>query len=322
MDKIIIGTRASKLALTQTNIIVKQLEKIYPDLTIDVKSITTSGDRIKDKALYKVGGKGLFIKEIEAALMEEEIDIAIHSLKDMPGEMDDRFSFACYPERENPADILISRNDKSLNQLPAGASLGTGSFRRRTQLKRYRSDLEFVNLRGNVDTRIKKMEEMDLDGIILAAAGLHRLQKKDLITQYLPLDVSIPAVGQGTLGVEILKKRKDLIKLFEPLDHFYTKLKSIGERKFLKILGGSCNLPLGANVQIKENEQKVECEINGFLASENGNKYIKKQTNIDFKLEQKDELIFGKVKSMGKNLAQKILNDGGQEIISQLEEGS
>ena len=207
MQKLIIGTRGSELAVAQTRWIKKQIKNHHSGIAIDIKKITTTGDKIKDGSLINKGGKGLFIKEIEKALLNEEIDIAVHSLKDIPGNIKDDFKLVCFPERENPHDVLISRKNHSLSDLPQKATLGTGSLRRQNQLKNYRSDLNFVNLRGNVNTRIKKMKNMKLDGIILAAAGLHRLNNREMITQYISDKICIPAVGQGTLGIEILKKK-------------------------------------------------------------------------------------------------------------------
>ena len=318
MEKIVVGTRASQLAVKQTKIFCNNLNKIFPKLTIDIKKITTSGDRIKDKQLYQFGGKGLFIKEIEAALLNQEIDLAVHSLKDMPGQIPDVFSLGCFPHRADARDVLISSSDKTLDELPQGAVLGTGSLRRQLQLKKYRPDLNFVNLRGNVDTRIEKMKKQNLDGIILAACGLHRLNLNSLITEYIAPTISLPAVGQGTLGIEILTENIKVKKMIKPLEHQPTSLCSLAERKFLSTLNGSCHLPLGCYARINLRENKFVFKITGFLASRDGTKHLKKDKKHI--LGTKNKKLEKTVLKLGKNLALEILNDGGQKILAEMKE--
>ncbi len=306
MQKLVIGTRGSKLALAQTKLFAMKINKYKPDLDIKIKPIKTSGDRIKDKSLYKIGGKGLFVKEIEESLFKEEIDIAVHSLKDIPGITDDRLVLACYPERENPADVLISSKENTLDNLPRGSVLGTGSLRRQIQLKQYRPDLEFIKIRGNVDTRIKKMKNKNLDGIILAAAGLHRLDMKKVISDYISYDICTPAAGQGTLGIQILKKRKDLLKFLKKFDHKKTRLASIVERNFIKSMGSSCNLPVGAFARIEIAKNNITCRLETFYSDKNGEKYIKDTNKLKLKDENNIKLLERKFALFGIDGARQI----------------
>ena len=321
LKELVIGTRGSDLALTQTKWIKDKIKKIHPETNVKIQPIKTTGDKIKDKPLFQKGGKGLFIKEIEIALLKREIDIAVHSLKDIPGEIKEEFELACYPCRENPLDVLISPANLTLSELPENAVLGTGSLRRQNQLKNFRPDFKFVHLRGNVETRIKKMKQKQLDGIILAAAGLHRLGLEDIVTQYISADISIPAVGQGTLGIEILRERRNLKEFLQPLNHFNTGLQSKAERQFLKTVSGSCNLPLGAYAEIIENnENSIIIEIKAFLSNTDGDNKIIENYRHTFSLDKPDNIINEKIKDMGQKLAEKVLNSGGSNILTSLEE--
>lgn len=317
MNNIVVGTRGSKLALVQTKNFIARLKEHYPDFNFTIKKIKTSGDRILDKSLKEVGGKGLFIKEIEYALKTGEIDIAVHSLKDLPAKIKDDFMLACYPGRENPHDVLISKQGLLLNQLPEGARLGTGSSRRRVQLKRYRKDFDFENIRGNVDTRLEKMEAMELEGIILAAAGLHRLGHHQLITQYIPGEVSIPAAGQGTLGIEILRERKDLLTILNKIDNKFVRLVSLAERKFLAVLGANCHSPVGAYADSKVKAGTLTLTLTAFLSSINSQKIIMKKDKIRIEQEEK---AWTKARNLGEKVAISILDSGGNVILKRLKE--
>ncbi|MFW5976327.1 MAG: hydroxymethylbilane synthase [Bacillota bacterium] len=319
MKKLILGTRGSRLALTQARLVSRIIKKNYNNIDIKLKKIKTTGDRIKDTPLYDKGGKGLFIKEIEKALLNEEIDLAVHSLKDVPGEIGKQFSLLTFPRREDPRDVLISKNNLTLKSLPENASLGTGSLRRQNQLKKYRSDFKFINIRGNIDTRLKKLNKMDLDGIILAAAGLHRINKNGLITQYITKNICVPAVGQGTLGIEILNNRVELTNLLSVLKDLKTSLQSKAERAFLQTLNGSCKLPLGGYMEVKLNKAKVNFKMYGFLSDIEGNscifKTLKGEINCE-NLEKKE--LESKFKKIGKKMADIVLNTGGEKIINKI----
>ncbi len=240
-----IGTRGSQLAIWQSTYVKQQLLHYHSDLEIELKIIKTTGDTIKDRTLIGLG-KGVFTKEIEVALINEDIDLAVHSLKDLPTELPDGLCIAAIPPREDPRDVLISSSGKFLANLISGARIGTTSPRRKSQLLHIRPDLQVVNVRGNVDTRLKKLKETDLDGIILAAAGLKRLQKEDKITQYFETDEMIPAVGQGALAIETRDNDKDVKALLSPLNDSVTASEITAERTVLESLGGGCQLPIGA----------------------------------------------------------------------------
>lgn len=256
--KYIIGSRGSKLALTQTEYVCKKLRDAYPMHTFEIAVIRTKGDKIQDKPLHEIGGKGLFVKEIEDKILSGEIHMGVHSMKDMPAFPASGLIFTKPWKREDPRDVLILRKAESLSKLKHGATIGTGSKRRAFQLKRLRPDLQIVNLRGNVDTRLRKMKEQKLDGIVLAAAGLLRLGMQDYITQYLEPEEMISAPAQGILAIEI---RKDQIQLKEMLDHFAdeeTFIQMQGERTFLKEIGGSCHTPSGARCQKDGNGYRLD----------------------------------------------------------------
>ncbi|MFW6270608.1 MAG: hydroxymethylbilane synthase [Bacillota bacterium] len=322
MKQLILGTRGSKLALTQARSVASSLEKKHNNIRVKLKKIKTTGDKIKDTPLYNKGGKGLFIKEIEKALIDGKIDLAVHSLKDVPGKIGDRFSLTAFPRREAPEDVLIAKNNCQLQDLPEGAKIGTGSLRRQNQLKKYRPDFEFINIRGNIDTRIKKLKERDLDGIILAAAGLHRIGREDIITEYITRDICIPAVGQGTLGIEILKKNKELKKILSILNHKNTELQSLAERTFLKTLNGNCKLPLGGYLNLIYTETKIRAEMKGFLSDINGNKYLVKTINRKMNRDSSYCELKMKIEKLGKEIAELILKSGGKEIIKKIKENA
>lgn len=245
-NKIRIGTRGSPLALWQSNWIKSRLQSLHPGLEAEIVPIKTSGDKIQDVALAKIGGKGLFVKEIEEALLRGQIDIAVHSMKDVPIKLPAGLNIVAIPSREDPRDALISKDDVKLKDLPRKARIGTGSLRRITQLLNYRPDLEIVPLRGNVETRIKKMTSETLDGIVLAVAGLRRMGMEDKISEAIDPAILLPAMGQGAIGVEARQFDADVLELVLELDHEETHIALEAERSFLRALGGGCQVPIGA----------------------------------------------------------------------------
>lgn len=245
MRKIIVGSRKSKLALTQTNWFINELKNAGVPFEFEVKEIVTKGDRILDVQLSKVGGKGLFVKEIEQALYDKEIDFAVHSMKDMPAVLPEGLVIGCIPPREDARDAFISKGHVKFADLPKGAVVGTSSLRRSAQLLQARPDLEIKWIRGNVDTRLAKLENEDYDAIILAAAGLKRLGwNDDVVTEYLDIDLCLPAVAQGTLGIECRGDDKELLDELAKLTDSITWNEAHAERAFLAAMDGGCQVPI------------------------------------------------------------------------------
>ena len=250
--KLVVGTRGSNLALVQTNWVVEQLKKNNPNIEFEIKIIKTKGDLIKDLPLDKIGDKGLFVKEIEKSLLDKEIDMAVHSMKDMPSYLPEGLKFAHSPRREDPRDALIFREGyKTLEDLPQGAKIGTGSKRRKYQLLKHRPDLEIVPIRGNIETRIKKIETEKLDGVVLAASGLRRAGLDDKIDYYIPTDIMLPAPAQGILALEIREDDKETEKVIDSIKDDITKIQIDAERGFLIGVNGSCHIPMGAYCEIE-----------------------------------------------------------------------
>ena len=250
--KLVVGTRGSNLALVQTNWVVDQLKKENPGVEFEVKIIKTKGDLIKALPLDKIGDKGLFVKEIEKSLLDGEIDMAVHSMKDMPSYLPEGLKFAHSPKREDPRDALIFKAGyKSLDDLPQGARIGTGSKRRKYQLLKHRPDLEIVPIRGNIETRIKKIETEKLDGVVLAASGLRRAGLDDKIDYYIPTDIMLPAPAQGILALEIREDDKETEKIIDSIKDDITKIQIDAERGFLIGVNGSCHIPMGAYCEIE-----------------------------------------------------------------------
>ena len=250
--KLVVGTRGSNLALVQTNWVVDQLKKENPGVEFEVKIIKSKGDLIKDLPLDKIGDKGLFVKEIEKSLLDGEIDMAVHSMKDMPSYLPEGLKFAHSPKREDPRDALIFKEGyKSLDDLPQGARIGTGSKRRKYQLLKHRPDLEIVPIRGNIETRIKKIETEKLDGVVLAASGLRRAGLDDKIDYYIPTDIMLPAPAQGILALEIREDDKETEKIIDSIKDDITKIQIDAERGFLIGVNGSCHIPMGAYCEIE-----------------------------------------------------------------------
>jgi len=247
---VVIGTRASKLALVQTHMIRDGLLAAHPDLTIAVEHITTKGDLILDRPLSAIGDKGLFVTEIEDALRAGRIDLAVHSAKDLPSELPPDMALAAFPPRADPRDALIARAGLRLADLPHGAHVGTSSMRRACQLRRMRPDLRISDLRGNVDTRLRKLDEGQYDAIVLAAAGLERLGRAGEISEYLDPSVMLPAVSQGILGIEARAGDRDTASLLAVLDDPAARVAATAERAFLARIGGGCQVPIGAYAQL------------------------------------------------------------------------
>jgi hydroxymethylbilane synthase len=304
MRKIIVGSRRSKLAMTQTNWVIDQLKKIGAPFTFDLKEIVTKGDEILNVTLSKVGGKGLFVKEIEQAMLNKEIDIAVHSMKDMPAVLPDGLVIGTIPEREDPRDVLISKENRSLRDLPAGAIVGTSSLRRKAQILNIRPDLEIKWIRGNIDTRLKKLETEEYDAIILAAAGLSRMGwQAEVVSEYLEPSDCIPAVGQGALAIECRKDDEEILQWLAKLNCPKTNRAVQAERAFLNKIGGSCQVPVGGYAVINAEDDVV---LNAFVASGNG-KTIFKETVVG-----KDAV------AVGEKAGERLMERGAGKLISEI----
>lgn len=255
MRKIIVGSRKSKLALTQTNWFINELKKAGAPFEFEVKEIVTKGDQILDVQLSKVGGKGLFVKEIEKALLEQEIDFAVHSMKDMPAILPDGLIIGCIPPREDARDAFISKGHVKFKDLPQGAIVGTSSLRRSAQLLQARPDLEIKWIRGNIDTRLRKLETEDYDAIILAAAGLNRMGwSHEVVTEYLDTDICLPAIAQGALGIECRGDDEELLRELAKLTDLGTSKATEAERTFLAKMDGGCQVPIAGYATVNGEE--------------------------------------------------------------------
>lgn len=269
-----LGTRGSKLALVQTNWVRQRLERQYPQHSFELVVIKTKGDLIQHKSLDQIGGKGLFVKEIEQQILDGTVDLGVHSMKDMPSEPAEGLSFTKTWPRADRRDALVLKHAHSLSELPQGAVLATGSKRRIYQLKALRPDLQFVGIRGNIDTRLKKMWEGEIDGLVLAAAGLHRLNMEDVITQYLdPVEEMAPACAQGSLALEIREGDTALREMLDLLCDEQAELEVQAERAFLQEIGGGCHTPAGACAY----EREGELSLTAFYGAEDGRR-IKRDT--------------------------------------------
>ncbi len=302
---IIIGTRGSKLALWQAEWVKNEIRKNNPFVNVEIVKIKTIGDRIVDRPLAMVGGKGLFVKEIEQKLLQGDIDLAVHSMKDMPGELPEGLTIGAVPLRENPFDVLISKEKICLFDLPVGSKIGTSSLRRASQIKHARPDIITESIRGNLDTRLRKLSAGEFDAIILAAAGIIRLGMKEKITEYLDENIMLPAVGQGALCIESRKNDQDTSLLLKTLNHMETGITIKGERAFLKRLEGSCHIPVACFGKIK----KENIILTGLIASEDGSKIIKETIQKDI----------NSAEQAGIELADSLLAKGGRQILNNLE---
>ncbi|WP_424768121.1 hydroxymethylbilane synthase [Paenibacillus sp. sgz302251] len=280
---IVVGTRQSALALTQTGQVIDELKRICEkhgfDYTFEIKKIVTKGDRILDVTLSKVGGKGLFIKEIEQALIDGDIDLAVHSMKDMPYQLPEGLMNGATPKRVDPRDCLVIREGSSLADLKVGARVGTSSLRRSSQLKNARPDLQLESIRGNIDSRIRKLETEGFDAIVLAAAGMTRMGWKERISSYVPVDVCLPAVGQGALGIECRENDEQVRELLALFNDAESELTVRAERSFLGALNGGCQVPIGAYCVMGGAEEGREGErmlvMTGMVGSPDGATLLK-----------------------------------------------
>ncbi|MDR3589596.1 MAG: hydroxymethylbilane synthase [Negativicutes bacterium] len=302
--RLVVGTRGSKLALWQANYVAQALREHNPDTEVALKHIVTTGDRVLDVPLAKIGGKGLFTKELENQLLTGEIDLAVHSLKDMPTELPAGLALGAVTERVDAGDALISPRYITIDQLPAGARVGTSSLRRRAQLLHYRPDLEIIDLRGNLDTRLAKLLSAELDAILLAVAGLRRLGWDDRITQILPQQVCLPAVGQGALAIEIREDDAELLAALAFLHHEETAAAVTAERAYLSELEGGCQVPIGVYGRIENGSLLLEAVI----LSADGKKRLQDSITGEPAL----------AASLGRSLAQRMYAAGGGEILAAL----
>ncbi|WP_159881137.1 hydroxymethylbilane synthase [Paenibacillus puerhi] len=282
MRTIVVGTRQSALALTQTGQVIEHLRKLCAEHGIEaefeLKKIVTKGDRILDVTLSKVGGKGLFVKEIEQALLDGDVDLAVHSMKDMPFELPDGLVVGAVPEREDPRDCLIMRDGYSIDDLPKGAKVGTSSLRRASQLQHYRPDLVIEPIRGNIDSRLRKLETEGFDAILLAGAGLHRIGWHDRISAYLEPELCLPAVGQGALCIECRSDDDFVLALLAKYRHEATAIAVEAERSFLGKLNGGCQVPIGAYAKLTGeagSDGRPRIELTGMVASPDGKNMLK-----------------------------------------------
>ena len=302
-----IGTRASQLALWQANHVKSELEKRYPDLEVTLTKIKTQGDKILDVPLAMVGGKGLFVKEIEEAMLRGDVDIAVHSMKDVPTIFPEGLALRCITEREDPRDIVILKPGyQSFRDLPQGARIGTSSLRRKAQLLHLRPDFHMVDIRGNVETRIRKLTEEDLDAVILAAAGMKRLGFAGQISEYLEPDVSLPAIGQGALGLESRVDDEETNALIDFFNHPPTAWAVKGERAVLRRLEGGCQVPIGAYGTVAGER----LHLAGLVLSVDGTECIKK--TVECSIEEAE--------TAGTSLADDLLIRGAGRILNEVYE--
>jgi hydroxymethylbilane synthase len=301
---IVIGTRGSQLALWQANWVRCALTERFPDVRVELLVIKTTGDKILDVALAKVGGKGLFVKEIEEALLAGRIDMAVHSMKDMPADIPEGLWIGAVPERENPLDVLITRRGERLAALPAGARVGTSSLRRGAQLRARRPDLRIRTLRGNLDTRLRKLAADNLDAIVLAAAGVHRLGLAERVSEYLPAEVMLPAVGQGALCIEVRREDPLTAPLAAALDDPATRTVVTGERAFLKRLEGGCQVPIAAHGTLAG----AVFSLTGLVAEVDGRTLIRETRSGSATVPE----------TVGIQLAEHLLALGAKEILDKL----
>ncbi|HZG56391.1 hydroxymethylbilane synthase [Paenibacillus sp.] len=310
MRKWIVGTRQSALALTQTNQVLEALRSVGRrhgiECEFEVRKIVTKGDRILDVTLSKVGGKGLFVKEIEQALMDREIDFAVHSMKDMPAALPEGLIIGCVPEREDPRDAFIARGGWTLETLPTGAKLGTSSLRRSSQMKFLRPDLVVEPLRGNIDSRLRRLENGDFDAILLASAGLRRMGWSDRITSPVEADVCVPAVGQGALALECREGDEELLALFSLYHHERTAAAVAAERAFLGTLNGGCQVPIGAHATLDASGRTVT--LTGFVGTPDGERLLRETASGD------------EPAALGRSLGETLLARGAAAILAEARE--
>ncbi|QIR38210.1 hydroxymethylbilane synthase [Tolypothrix sp. PCC 7910] len=299
-----IGSRKSQLALVQTHWVKEQLQKSYPEIAFEVHTMSTQGDKILDVALAKIGDKGLFTKELEVGMLNKEIDFAVHSLKDLPTNLPEGLALAAITERENPADALVLHEKykgQTIDTLPEGAVIGTSSLRRLAQLRNQFPHFTFKDVRGNLNTRMAKLDAGEYDALILAVAGLERLGMSDRVHQILPKEVSLHAVGQGALGIECRADDTELISLLKAIEHPQTRDRCLAERAFLRDLEGGCQVPIGVNTEITGDQ----LTLTGIVASVDGQKLVKDTVTGEAK----------NAEQLGTQLANLLRQQGAQEIL-------
>ncbi len=307
LDQLRIASRRSQLAMVQTNWVKEELERAHPGLSVSIEAMATQGDKILDVALAKIGDKGLFTKELEAQMLIGRADIAVHSLKDLPTNLPSGLILGCVTEREDPADALVVNAKNStykLETLPKGSVIGTSSLRRLAQLRHHYPHLVFKDVRGNVLTRLEKLDSEEYDCLILAAAGLTRLGFQQRIHQLIPSDISLHAVGQGALGIECIESSPEVINLIKALEHQPTSQRCLAERSFLRELEGGCQVPIGVN-SIIQDENLI---LTGMVASLDGKQLIKDQEKGSASDSEK----------IGISLAEKLKSQGAGEILAKI----
>ncbi len=303
-ERLVIASRESRLAMWQAEHVRDRLAVLYPGCRVEILGMTTRGDRILDRPLSKVGGKGLFVKELETALLDGSADLAVHSMKDVPMELPAEFALVAVPERENPLDAFVSNRYAALEEMPPGAVVGTSSLRRESQLHARYPCLSVTSLRGNLDTRLRKLDQGDYDAIILAAAGLTRLGLAERIRAVLPAEVSLPAAGQGALGIETLASRADVAAWLQPLDDADTALRVRAERAVSRALAGSCEVPLGAYAERIGDRLRLR----GFVALPDGTRIAAAEVSGDASAPE----------ALGLRLAGELRAAGADEILAAL----
>ncbi|WP_196139157.1 hydroxymethylbilane synthase [Aliikangiella sp. G2MR2-5] len=299
-----IATRKSPLALWQAEFVKAELEKFHPDLTVELVPMSTKGDKILDTPLAKIGGKGLFVKELEVAMLENRADIAVHSMKDVPMEFPEGLGLEVICEREDPRDAFVSNQYQSIDALPQGAVVGTSSLRRQCQLKARRPDLVIKDLRGNLGTRLGKLDEGQFDAIILASAGLIRLEMPERIAQKLPEDFLLPAGGQGAVGIECRTDDEETKKLLAPLNHAETAIRVKAERAVNNHLQGGCQVPIGAFATVSDGQITIDALVGAL----DGGEIIQRQIkgNLD------------EAESLGVKIAKQLLDAGADKILAKI----
>jgi len=302
IKKLRIATRKSQLALWQAYYVRDRLKELYPDLEVELHKIVSQGDKILDVPLAKIGGKGLFLKELEQSMIDGETDIAVHSMKDVPVEFPKGLMLSVICPREDPRDAFVSNNYASLSDLPQNAVVGTCSLRRKTQIKALRPDLEIKDLRGNVNTRLSKLDNKEYDAIILASAGLIRLEMEDRIREFISTDDCLPAIGQGAVGIECRVNDKEIQKLIAPLADIETTHRLNAERALNKHLEGGCQVPIGGYAELEGNQIRLR----GLVASLDGKQVLRVEANDTIENAQK----------LGIYVAQELLNKGADKILA------
>lgn len=303
-ESIIVGTRGSALALRQAEFVKNALEKKIRSLQVELKIIKTTGDNILDSPLSKIGDKGLFTKEIESALLNNTIDVAVHSLKDVPTQIPQGLCIAAITKREDVRDVLISKKWKSIDELPEGSLIATGSLRRKSQLLHVRPDLKIVDIRGNLNSRFKKFDESNWDGMILAFAGVKRLGLEKRIAQVIPTDLILPAVGQGALGIEIRAKDARIEMYVRSLNHPVTHACTTAERALLRTLEGGCQIPIGAHAEVKNRKIVLRAVVGNLDGS--------------ILLDAQSSSVFRNGEQLGIRLGKKLLKNGAKEILEEI----